>query len=640
MHLPLIREDGSIFSESDVEETTRAISKADQAERVELRNSNAAALARHEASHLLIAAGPGTGKSYLFLARIDIWARRFPGTPIYVSTFTRKLALDLANRVQSSDLPDGVKARVTVSTLHTLARSILEQNGGTSTTPMAPFIRIITEEWKPVVWSDVLYLTPPDISGDLRHLEARFHESEHRTDDGPWLTLHPMYERLCQFYNAVGFADSITLATEALQQNPSLRTHGLWIFDEFQDFNVSEEKLVATCVAGADAIVLAGDDDQAIYQTFKGSRPEILRRWYRDPGIANAMLPLCDRLSHHICMGASRFLERHGGTERIRKVFLPIDTDSTSTRIQVVYATSPRTAVDYATDFIADHVDEISARADAIREGTSDEPFLLILSPDGDLSGYLDGPGAALAADVDALRLADAEPGDDYLHVRLYHTHHLHPRENFPLRKVLHLEGVNPEIAASLVGTALAEGLTLSEVAHEAIAAVRAKCRRVHDVLEDGSLTHDEAADAIGRLIRVADTRRLAADLAAFPISSALAEDDSKVETARYVSPVEVMTMFGAKGLTADHVILIGADATNMAYTSHDLFYVALTRARRSLHVLVPLRARGADRAHQFVLDLPEQHCDYWKRLASGPTQLSRAQFVAGLDAYRTRLRR
>jgi hypothetical protein len=93
--------------------------------------------------------------------------------------------------------------------------------------------------------------------------------------------------------------------------------------------------------------------------------------------------------------------------------------------------------------------------------------------------------------------------------------------------------------------------------------------------------------------------------------------------------------LLGAKGLSADHVILLGFDPVNMGLASPQLFFVAMTRARRSLHLVMARKARGADRPHDFLKDVPEEHCDHLIRKAKETiTYTTRAEFIDRLRRW------
>lgn len=49
-------------------------------------------------------------------------------------------------------------------------------------------------------------------------------------------------------------------------------------------------------------------------------------------------------------------------------------------------------------------------------------------------------------------------------------------------------------------------------------------------------------------------------------------------------------------------------------------FFVALTRARRSLHLLVSAKAAGSKSPHSFIADLPEDCCDFFVYKKTGRT--------------------
>ena len=126
-------------------------------------------------------------------------------------SFVRKLVRDLREEIaHDQDLTDEDRTRLKISTIHTLARSLVERGGGTAAHPMQRHVQVIAGEWEGVVWDDVL-LFRPESSREVfsrSQLVLQFHTEE--LDDAPdWIFLREVYGTLSQFYNAVGFADMI-----------------------------------------------------------------------------------------------------------------------------------------------------------------------------------------------------------------------------------------------------------------------------------------------------------------------------------------------------------------------------------------------------------------------------------------------
>ena len=83
-----------------------------------------------------------------------------------------------------------LRDRVTVTTLHTLARSIIEKNNGSRSLPLREYVRVMAPPWDGVIWSDTLAFRP-DLDSEI------FTRAEHRLKRIGRIT-----DRPCQFPTA------------------------------------------------------------------------------------------------------------------------------------------------------------------------------------------------------------------------------------------------------------------------------------------------------------------------------------------------------------------------------------------------------------------------------------------------------
>ena len=137
----LINNDGIPFESTELQILRGELDALDNDGRTEYRNRNASAIVQHEAAKFLIISGPGTGKSHLFLNRINHWYQQDAQAKVFVTSFVRKLVADLQNDIDGdTQLSDEQKSDVTASTLHKFARSIVEQNHGTTEWRFQPHV--------------------------------------------------------------------------------------------------------------------------------------------------------------------------------------------------------------------------------------------------------------------------------------------------------------------------------------------------------------------------------------------------------------------------------------------------------------------------------------------------------------------
>jgi superfamily I DNA/RNA helicase len=618
----LINDNGQPFQSGELDALVKELDSLTTEERTKFRNANAQNIARNTAKRILIVAGPGTGKSAIFKQRVLFWLEKEPVARILALSFVRKLVADLNSDIQNDQtLSDDQKSQVDVYTLHKYARSIVEQNGGTREWPLTPHFRIIAQSWKDIVWDDVLLLAGQENGNQYswEHFEKQLHEAQF-SNSTQWKRLRQTYFALCGFYNAAGFADLILRASDALAENPALNQHQFFLIDEYQDFNASEQQFLERITQAAKGTLMVGDDDQVLYEKLKSGRPSLIRAVYNDTNFVNAMLAFCGRCSFHITRAASHFIRQAADADSIKKIYLPISTSDASQKIQIIGCATPTTAVDYIRKFIEDHTDAIEQRKKELEIGDSKDPYLLILSPSAALKFY--SPNDAKKQLFDVLRphiQQQDEFSEDYYKILSYYSLADYPSNNFTFRKVLYYEKTSREEVATLLSTCTTERKLFAAIEHNAIAGAMAKTKVVRDILN--SKTAPEAkVESLTQQIELSDPAALLRDLRNREIDKEhldaieyREEEDAELQEirAKPMSAIELLSFVGAKGLSADHVIILGFDDVNMGWVTGNAFFVAMTRARQSLHVLTALKAGRATRPHHFVDRLPDQNLEF-----------------------------
>jgi superfamily I DNA/RNA helicase len=628
----LINEDGKPFEDRELDALGKELDALGHVDRRNFRDANARAVARHEAVRMLIVAGPGTGKSTLFKERILFWLQQDASARILALSFVRKLVADLAADVQSDTiLTDEQKQQADIFTLHKYARSVVEQNHGTKKWKFAPYFRIIGQDWKIIVWDDVLLVQGENDRAKYswKQFEKQLYDDEF--DESPeWEALKNCYFTLCKLYNAAGFADLISRAKDALAENPALNEHRFFIFDEYQDFNAAEDDLLERITYTAEATLIVGDDDQVLYETLKSGKASLIRAIYRATDSVNAMLPFCSRCDFHIARAASHFIKQSPDADCIKKIYLPLSAAEGCKKVQVVACATPSTAVDYIKKFIQDHKSEIEKRKDDLTEGRAKDAYLLILSPSRAVNFYKPHGAQKELFDLVALyRDKGRKFSDEYYKVLSYYSLANYPSNNFTFRKVLYYEGVRGNELLALLRPRLADGKLLSALGVQQTRDALAKAEKVRDIL-DSKETIKKKIDALAKHIQIDDAKLLERDLERHGVDKQRIEavehqDEEEAEMeeiqVKKMSAVELMTIVGAKGLSADHVIIIGFDNVNMRVTKN-AFFVAKTRARKSLHVITALKAGGAAGPHGFLDHLPDAHLEFSRYKKTSRTQL------------------
>lgn len=235
----------------------------------------------------LIVAGPGAGKTTLFQKLLD----QTPGDA------RQRLVLTFINNLRA-DLQRSLGTKATVSTLHGYCQLLLRRHASLRRGLTANFIchpglaSHIKKDW---VW--LRGGAAPKFIDGMRSLNCT---KEHED----------FYRERSNYYDAVDFDDSVYRLCRQLTVDPiSIPLYELVLIDEFQDFNKMEAEIV-NLLGRTSPIIIAGDDDQALYSKLRGASWEHIRIHHAGGEYEVFMLPFCMRCPEVVVGAVSDVLTR------------------------------------------------------------------------------------------------------------------------------------------------------------------------------------------------------------------------------------------------------------------------------------------------------------------------------------------
>ena len=220
------------------------------------------AILKSESNKKVVVAGPGTGKTYLFK---KILADKQNSLTL---TFINSLVEDLSIELYGLS---------TVKTLHSFALSILNSfiNKKQKISPLLS--KIISKD------AEVL----KNVNVDFEKL---FYN---RDEENKFIEF---YKERRKYYKYYGYTDIIFAAVKYFEKfRDKIPAYDQILVDEFQDFNKLEVSFI-DLLAEKSPILLAGDDDQALYD-FKSASTYYIRERHSDDNLnyESFNLPYCAR---------------------------------------------------------------------------------------------------------------------------------------------------------------------------------------------------------------------------------------------------------------------------------------------------------------------------------------------------------
>ncbi len=311
----------------------------------------------------LIVAGPGTGKTYLFKGLLEK-ANKNSGSRLVI-TFINNLKDDLDKKL--SHLSH-------VFTFHGYCYHLLRKSPGFRAGLSDQFYyfpklaHLVKRDWELIKGGETPHFVK--LMRDLQDGdETRFY----------WLRSN--------YYDAVEFDDSVyRVYHQLLAGRDKLESYTPLIVDEYQDFNRLEAEFIKL-FASTSAIVIAGDDDQALYAKIRGAKFDFIRQLQQSGEYEFWTLPFCLRCPQPI-VGAVENIVNHASKNgwlqgRITKPYrfyppLKAVDSKKYPFVNVVTVSAQSERVNYFGRYIAQQVRKIPK--DEIEESKSEEfPTVLVI---------------------------------------------------------------------------------------------------------------------------------------------------------------------------------------------------------------------------------------------------------------------
>jgi superfamily I DNA/RNA helicase len=589
-------------------------------------------------------AGPGTGKTWAIKNKVKklLLEDNFEGSQIFAVTFTRLAASQLKKELNEIEIPGADS--IVASTLHSHALRILSHEQAIENLGRYPQI-CFGYELKPF-YADLSLefnnkVTPvKELLTEFETMWAQ-HQDEipRQALQADEIKFEREYQDWMRFHKSMTVGELIPLAVTFLKQNPvndAVTAFEHIIVDEYQDLNKADQTLIELIGENAN-ISVVGDDDQSIY-SFRHAEPEGIRNWISSQELESEdiQLNICIRCDGKIVSLANSLIEKNSGRND-KECLIPMTGRENSGIINHVQWNTRN--------------DETRGLAQAIKTliETSEIPEdekILVLVPRHDF-------GQKLLDELRLLRLDDVK-----LHTKPDWSNtvigeklsllvlHENPNDLVALRYWLGLgsatwrknqykklkqfcQNDHTDIPNVLNDSALCKQLRIGDLKDrwDALQIELEKMSNLTDVELIESLLPltgetEEISKRLRAILHLEHEDKKVRDV----ISEAIVSIDQEDDEAR----VNIMTTFGAKGLTSHTVILTslinGLLPTNPRPANHEgkrkleeerrILYVALTRAKNRL-ILSSFRKIKDTESQKLKLDLRNCRCHYCNTTSS-----------------------
>lgn len=549
------------------------------------------AVVDHDGAHpARLLAGPGTGKSYTLAQRVAELIRNGADPKrMQLISFTRLSATDLASAIATSDLGDNEPPES--STLHSYCFRQLRRRTGEA------FVgRHVIDDWefKNLIRLDLgrrLNMSPGRVSEVMQEYDAAW-----RTlGEPPTFPQRQAFEAALEDLRGVlHFALQGELVHQFLRMldgdpafDPEL-DH--LIVDEYQDLNRCDQEVIQRLADRGACLIVAGDDDQSLYG-FRHANPEGIIGFPESfETCGNYSLTECRRCSDEVLQPALRLIE-HNPTR------VPKDLHSNRTGGEVVaYAfRGPRKQAEGVAELIRREIDA----------GVDPNEIFVLLPRKAFAGTYLEEFDKA---EIPAIDLANGAKllDEDEIRRLVYLLRFTADREDARAIRgwLATTHGVGVGSVGAALDLAIADHVDLQE-AIERSGNTRVQNAYAELVAFADDLDPDQPAietlELAGQMLELDPERRdgfrQVIETVTGPegdlgeVLAVLHEYREQPEVGDgEQAPVRLMTLHGAKGLSADVVVIpdledVLVPGDGEVVEQRRLMYVSMTRARYRLYL-------------------------------------------------------
>ncbi|MDD4875042.1 MAG: AAA family ATPase [Candidatus Pacebacteria bacterium] len=509
----------------------------------------------------IIVAGPGTGKTHTFgelLKQLPAEGRAI------VFTLINNLVFDLKKELSSIG-NNNIKA----TTFHGFCREMLH-----SKIHFKPGFEYFPKLTK-LICADADLLSSGFSKEDFDKSFANLDENK----------AMEFYLERADYYNSASHNDAVFKIYNFLKENTEeIPEYEIAIADEYQDFNLLESSFI-NLLATKNKILIAGDDDQALYK-FRFAEKKFIRDLRKNTDFQFFPLPFCSRCSP-VLVDATNYFVKKAQMDGLLKERIPRDylcywpdkyiESINYPKIFVAHCSTAKTM----NEFIVARIQEIK-QAESI-DGTEKDIQFLIIGPE---SGYhINNLAVCLKEKLDG-SIYEIQTAKEKEALTIDEGYSIIQRGNNNLgwRIVMELDPIDGQadiINRSYEAKAGLEGLLPVEYI-------------------------EKHQTSISGRAGIADE------------NVCLSEDELPEENNNRKIKIRMTNFYGSKGLTALHVFVIGLNNRTFPKNPDNIkddeickFIVSLTRAKKSC-TLVPNREynyelqRSVDSPSIFIGMLPQ----------------------------------